>query len=878
MTKRTFLKTISAVVPTLELIPENAVAQTSAAEGFSPVRTKFSPIDCSRFFNTSPADFASWQTARGRRIRTPSGNRIFRGIPFAFAPEGTKSWIMISRKSGAAQAAEVPLGKKGGFLCLGQFCDWDPNENAPADIDAFEKVGQHLADAILIYEDGSTLVTPIRRRFEVNSLSHSWGHQCFAAMPHREDTPVRLNQPLRNAQDWGDLQTGVWQGVYGGADDGVSGTLWLYPLENPSPGRTIKSLRLESRSDDFLAVCAVTVCHDGENPLRRERMSLYRITLPAGDANDWQVGVDLGIVARTYKLPPFEADQWVASSAIGAVEPRKAVEPNCLYIEAAAGRNATLTLRNTKTGVKFDFDLSGLEPGQELKGQPNSARVEVLERQKMWLHGRVVDKSTGRPTPVRLSFRSKEGRYIPPYGHRTEVNSAWFQDYGADVKVADSSYAYVDGTFQIELPLGDAYVEITKGFEYEPVRKKLQIRTDQLELNFEISRFTDLRSKNWVSADTHVHFLSPTTAVLEGQAEGLNLINVLAAQWGDLFTNIGDLYHTPLTSNDGEMMVWVGTENRQHLLGHIGLLGGHGEPVFPMSASGPGESYIGDPLWQSLADWTDACRRREGLAVAVHFPYPTAELAADIALGKIDAVELWPTGMSEHFNTLRFLDWYRYLNCGYRLPAVSGTDKMGAWIAAGTYRAYAYLGQDQFSFPNWAKAVRRGNTFMTSGPLLFFQVDGHVPGDEIPLGVGGGKVEVRADVRSTIPIHRLEIVMNGKVVASREDKDGSREMQLHEAVPVSGPGWLAARCASRFVTGSARVAAHTSPVYLAVPGQELFSAPTAAYMLNLIDGAETWAKKLAIRPDAERYARVLGVLNEARNRLHERMDRHRVPH
>jgi hypothetical protein len=432
----------------------------------------------------------------------------------------------------------------------------------------------------------------------------------------------------------------------------------------------------------------------------------------------------------------------------------------------------------------------------------------------------------------------------------------------------------VDGTFQIELPVGEVYLEMTKGFEYEPVRKKLKIQPGQRELGLEISRFADLRSKNWVSADTHVHFLSPSTAVLEGQAEGLNLINLLAAQWGDLFTNVGDLSHGPLTSRDGETIVWVGTENRQHILGHLGLLGGHGEPVFPMSASGPEESYIGTPVWNNLADWADACRKREGLVVAVHFPYPPAELAADIVLGKIDAVELWPVSMSEYFNNLYFQDWYRYLNCGYRLPAVAGTDKMSTSIPAGAYRAYAHLDQNEFSFANWAKAVRRGNTFMTSGPLLLFQADGHMPGDEIKLRAGGGKVEVRAEARSTIPIHRLEIVLNGSVVASREESAGTREMILQEKVPVSGPGWLAARCASRLRSADARIAAHTSPVYVVAPGQELFSAPTAAYMLTLIDGAESWVKKLAVRPDPERYSRVLKVFTDARERLHRRLDEH----
>ena len=878
MTKRTFLQTIGTGVPTLRLMLEHAEAQSAAPQAASQPQPKFTPVDCSPYFTAASGDSWPWQSDRERRLRTPAGARTFRGIPFLFAPEGVRNWFLLSRAQGASRSVEVPLGGgKGAFLCLAQFCDWDPNETAPAGIDAYEHVGQHLGDAILTYEDGSTHVWPIRRRFEVNSLSTPWGHQCFAAMPHREHAPVTLNQPLRNAQDWGDLQTGVWFGGYGASDESVSGTLWLCPLQNPAPVRPMKSLRLEARTEAALVVCGLTVCHCEENPLRRERLRLYRITLPAdGAQDDWQAMVDLGVVARSFRLPEFQAEKWLTSPAVP--EGRRAPQPEYLFVEATSTADATITVRNVKTGARFDFDLRRMASGSELQGEPASARIQVLERDKVWLHGKVVDASTGRPTPVRLAFRSKDGRYIPPYGHRREVNSAWLSDYGADIHMAGSSFAYVDGTFQIELPVGEVYVEILKGFEFEPIRRRVEIREDQRELDFRIMRFADLRAKGWVSADTHVHFLSPSTAVLEGQAEGLNLINLLAAQWGDLFTNIGDLPHTPLASPDGETMVWVGTENRQHILGHIGLLGGHGSPVAPLSASGPDESYFGDPVWSSLAEWADACRAREGLAIAVHFPYPTAELPADVVLGKIDAAELWPTAMSEGFNTLRFLDWYRYLNCGYRLPAVSGTDKMGAWIAAGTYRVYAHLGQDPFNFPNWAKAVRRGNTFMSSGPLLQLQVDGRSPGEEIRFRAGGGKVEVRAEATSTLPVHRLEIVLNGRVVASREEKNGARAMELRETVAVPGPSWVAARCASRLTVGGARVAAHTSPVYFAVPGQEQFSPSAAAYMLTLIEGAETWVKNLATRPDASRHARVLGVMQEARNRLHQRMHRHGIRH
>jgi hypothetical protein len=267
------------------------------------------------------------------------------------------------------------------------------------------------------------------------------------------------------------------------------------------------------------------------------------------------------------------------------------------------------------------------------------------------------------------------------------------------------------------------------------------------------------------------------------------------------------------------------------------------------------------------------------LVVAVHFPYPTAELAADIVLGKIDALELYPYG--EHFNTLRFLDWYRYLNCGYRVPAVGGTDKMGAYMPAGANRTYAYLGQEEFSFASFARAVRKGNTFMTTGPLLLFQADGQMPGSEIKLGGGGGTVEVLAEARSFVPFHRVEIVFNGRVVAAKEEAGGVRELTLREKVPLSGPGWLAARCVSRFGPTTAwglGVQAHTSPVYLVVPGQELFSQTAATYFLTLIEGAETWAKNLATRPDAERLQRVLKVFADAREQLHRRLHQQGLQH
>jgi hypothetical protein len=872
-------------------------AHPSAKPGGEAVSPKFTPVDLSPYFNVSPRDFGPREkakeigggSARDGLIRVPTGKETLQGIPFWLGPEGLerKSWIGLSTtpKSWGERSVEIPLGKRARFVCLATFCDWDENETPPPGKDIMEKVGQCLAQAELIYEDGSKTSLPLRRRFEVNSPRVIWGHVSFNAVEDRKFGSSELTVPLPRATDWGFLQTGLSTGLEDYAISEGSGTIWICALPNPQPQRLLKVLRLEATSDDPFLVCGLTLFHRAENPLRHERLSLYRLTLPQASAEEkgrWTVNVDLGVVARAFALPDFDPETWLSASSIGLGEHTQAPKgARYLYVELSASPEATLVLDDKKTGHRYEFDLGKAEAGGETEGMQAGARVELLERDKCWLYGEVVDTATRRPTPVRLSFRSPEGRYIPPYGHRTEINYAWFQDYGADLQLGDTSFAYVDGTFQVELPVGEVYLEVTKGFEYEAVRKKLNIQPGQRELHLEISRLVDLRSRGWVTGDAHVHFLSPTTAILEGQAEGVNLINVLATQLGDLFTNVGDFYQGPLTSRDGETLVWVGTENRQHILGHIGLLGGKGAPVYPMCASGPGESYLGDPVWSSMAEWADACRQREGLVVGVHFPYPTGEIAADIVLDKMDAIEIRPN-FSEYFNAPNILDWYRYLNCGYRLPVVGGTDKMGAGMPVGGERTYAYLGQEQFNFDNWAKAVRRGNTFMTSGPLLHFHADGHTPGDEITIDSGGGTIEVQVEAKSFAPFHRLEVVSNGRVVASREDSNGTREMAMKEKLHVSGPGWLAARCSSRqahmTAMWSLQVCAHTSPVYLRVPGQEVFSAPAATYMLTLIEGCLTWVENLAARPDRERFDRVCKVFHDARDRLHRRLHEHGFEH
>ena len=320
---------------------------------------------------------------------------------------------------------------------------------------------------------------------------------------------------------------------------------------------------------------------------------------------------------------------------------------------------------------------------------------------------------------VRLHVHGAAGEYLPPVGRHRQPNPSWFEDYGAEfVHVepsglefrGDNPYkqggilhpcTYVGGEVTIDLPLGPVYVEASRGFETRPLRQVFTVTAETRELVVELEKVLPWRERGWVTADTHVHFLSPATALLEGAAEGVNVINLLASQWGELVTNAGDYdgrttWGSQEAGGDGEYLVRVGTENRQHVLGHISLLGYGGPMITPLTTAGPTRPRWAIPVDVLLTEWARQCKQQGGLVVIPHFPNPRAEHAATLVCGDADAIEM--TSWSDFYagiDPYSLADWYRYLNCGYLAPAVGGTDKMSAGMAVGTVRTYAHLKPDE---------------------------------------------------------------------------------------------------------------------------------------------------------------------------------------
>ena len=373
-------------------------------------------------------------------------------------------------------------------------------------------------------------------------------------------------------------------------------------------------------------------------------------------------------------------------------------------MEVHGSPRANLEVKAGEAGAGFRWG-EVLERGGAESGP---VRVQVVDGEgRQWVHVRVVDADTGDPVGCRVHFRSKEGVYLAPHGHQADVNIAWFEDMGGDCKTGGTPYAYIDGTCQIELPVGASFVEVARGFEYEPTRRQLEIKPGQRHLTLPVKRAFDMKAEGFFSGDTHVHFLSSQSSVLEAEGEDLNVVHLLASQWGRLFTSWEEFTGGVAPTSTENHLVYVSQENRQHVLGHISLLGLR-ELVAPMCTGGPQEDWIGGEIQALMADWAEECRAQGGLVIMPHMPVPDFENAANIVLGQADAAEMcWVWEGEEIGQGER--GYYRWLNVGQKLPIVGGTDKMSNGRILGGSRTYARIPEGrEFTFDNWCRAVRSG--------------------------------------------------------------------------------------------------------------------------------------------------------------------------
>jgi len=484
-----------------------------------------------------------------------------------------------------------------------------------------------------------------------------------------------------------------------------------------------------------------------------------------------------------------------------------------------------------------------------------------------------------QPLSSRVSVTGADGRAYAPDGAWRHADEA----FDRAERPFEYGYFHSDGVAEVTVPAGPVNIEVWHGPEYAVSRAKIDVPAGRRIHHVVIlDRVDNLPRRGWWSGDLHVHMNyggayrnTPPHLAFQARAEDVHVVENLIVNKEQRIPDIA-YFRTDADPVSGPGFVLMhAQEFHTSVWGHLGLLGLRSNYVIPDYAGYP--STAAASLYPNNAAVADLAHAEGGLVGYVH-PFDTRpdpadttealayELPVDVALGKVDYLEVM--GYSDHLITSAI--WYRLLNCGFRLPAGAGTDAFPNFASLrgppGLVRVFVQAGAT-LDHRRWLAGLKAGRTFVTNAPLLEFSLAGRTMGDEIVLPPANHRLTARVGLRSNVPIDHLEIIGNGKVVATVPLR-GDR-MTANASVPISvtTSGWYVLRAYADRATMPVLDLypfASTSPVYVQVGDAPVRSTEDAEFFVRWIGRLEAVARASTAWNTAAEQALVLRNLAEAR--------------
>ena len=377
------------------------------------------------------------------------------------------------------------------------------------------------------------------------------------------------------------------------------------------------------------------------------------------------------------------------------------------------------------------------------------------------LTGSIRDATTGEQVQARVQV-------LDPTGLPTAPESAiWKVGPG-------EPFFYSDGEFSVETTRGYYRVLVERGTEYRPWQTTVHVgKSESATLDVALERWSDLPERGWHPGNTHIHYDENETRpderlALDSRIEDLRMTAVSILKRWDL--EYATNKYAPGVMNeytDTHHYVQCGEEtrhnsNKSHEIGygHVMLLNIR-NVVDPLSRGLLVDRF--EPDYPPLTYACDDANRQGGLVIWCHNGQGM-EAPVAAALGKLHAFNLF----DPHWIDVEYDIYYQMLNCGFRLPASTGSD----WFISSANRVYSQSG-NPFSYESWLQAVRDGKTFITNGPGVYLAVSGCEPGETVQCNPGE-KLNVHMNWDSHYGIHRAEIVVNGKASPAANSRTARR--------------------------------------------------------------------------------------------------------
>lgn len=450
------------------------------------------------------------------------------------------------------------------------------------------------------------------------------------------------------------------------------------------------------------------------------------------------------------------------------------------------------------------------------------------------VHVRVCDAQTGASLPCRLLIRDTTGQLHVPLGYLRNPSVEEGQEVGGHLVQGGDVWTYIDGQCEVRLPPGRLFFQVRRGLRYLPLCTEEDRGLGRIAVRLRMRQAISTEP-GWYWADTRAHWLTPAAAALEGAAEDLDLVHVLAARWDrpglPRISNLLDFSGQQVLLERYGCKVVVNTYQRGGAWGDLALLHCH-RIVFPLVSGETGFEHY------TLADWCYQCHRKGGLVIWPGFPGEMGERFLLAVLGDIDGIEwcgetlraqeaqasdlsnqpakLGPDDCADGTSGLQpdtgltaggLALWYALLNLGKRLAIVGASGKRSNATPLGAVRTATFLGAEPLTPAAWVAAVKRGQTYATCGPVLRWQINGQQniwnwppPGGELqhghperledassqqtavplPQKSEPEVLDIQVQARSVLPFMRLELICAGQVMES-----ASASETVVEAVEVS---------------------------------------------------------------------------------------------
>ncbi|MBI2949473.1 MAG: CehA/McbA family metallohydrolase [Verrucomicrobia bacterium] len=498
----------------------------------------------------------------------------------------------------------------------------------------------------------------------------------------------------------------------------------------------------------------------------------------------------------------------------------------------------------------------------------------------------VRDARTRQLLLCRVNVVGPDGNYYEPKDGPLKIHSLtgqwpnWPKGWGNRPDKAPIRYFgrffYCPGEAHVNVPAGAIRVEVWKGFEFRPETRTIQVATGETRaVEIALTHTVSMPEFGYYSGDPHLHIPR------EKDADEKTILDLLEAE--DIHFGTILAYNEPAGPYAGFMDKMASPQGRG--LGRRSILSRGSHSIvsgqeYRSSTYGHMNLFLLDDLvlagqslnandWPLYGELARQAREKGGVAFHAHGGYAQA-VYADVVQGNIDAVELLQFGV---YRGIGLIDWYRMLNCGFRIPMVGASD-YPACRKLGDCLTYAYSA-DRPGLETWLKAAAAGRSFVTTGPLLLLEVDGERPGSRInKAGAGPHRVRAKVRVRSEVaPVTHVQLVANGRVqkellVPATEGL--GRWIEFEHSVDLDRSVWIAARAFSLSRLGTPDAESHTNPVYVYLDGKAPYETASLDALVEQIDKQITAHKARKFQEQArvldyfERSRDILMKIREAR--------------